>query len=201
MKSRITEENRQMFEKIFGEGNINEANNQAVEMMKQNNKRQTFAMNFVEKFFNFVSLIMAKVVPICCLFSVISNTRIETEGFIGTLKEILKVSFHECFWIIVSAGIIWIGVEVLRFISLLIINIVYTFEIRYRVKKVGALQTRVRENLKKQDSESKKEETNDPDASKSNLNRTEYSDEEIIKKAQEMAKAYEQQKNLNKPQQ
>ena len=202
MKPKLTEENRQMFEKIFGEGNINEMNNQAVEMMKQKNKRQTFAMNFVEKFFNFVSLIMAKVVPICCLFSVISNTRIETESFIETLKSILKVSFHECFWIIVSAGIIWIGVEVLRIISLLIINIAYTFEIRYRVKKVGALQTRVRENLKKQDSESKKEETDpEPDANKSNLNRTKYSDEEIIKKAQEMAKAYEQQKNLNKPQQ
>ena len=68
MKKKLTEENRQMFEKIFGEGNINEVNNQAVEMMKQNNKRQTFTMNFVEKFFNFVSLIMAKVVPICCLF-------------------------------------------------------------------------------------------------------------------------------------
>ena len=200
MKPRLTEENRQMFEKIFGEGNINEANNQAVEMMKQNTKRQTFAMNFVEKFFNFVSLIMAKVVPICCLFSVISNARIETESFIETLKAVLKVSFHECFWIIVSAGIIWISVEVLRIIVLLIINIVYTFEIRYRVKKVSALQTQVRENLKKQDSESKKEET-DPDANKSNLNRTKYSDEEIIKKAQEMAKAYEEQKNLNKPQQ
>ena len=201
MKSKLTEENRQMFEKIFGEGNINEVNNQAVEMMKQNNKRQTFAMNFVEKFFNFVSLIMAKVVPICCLFSVISNTRIETVSFIETLKAILKVSFHECFWIIVSAGIIWIGVEVLRIIDLLIINIVYTFEIRYRVKKVSSLQSKVREHLKKQDSESKKTETDpDPDANKSNLNRTEYSDEEIIKKAQEMAKAYEQ-KNLNKPQQ
>lgn len=200
MKSRLTEENRQMFEKIFGEGNITEANNQAVEMMKQNTKRQTFAMNFVEKFFNFVSLIMAKVVPICCLFSVISNIQIETESFIETLKAVLKVSFHECFWIIVSAGFIWIGVEVLRIIVLLIINIAYTFEIRYRVKKVSALQTQVRENLKKQDSESKKEET-DPDANKSNLNRTEYSDEEIIKKAQEMAKAYEEQKNSNKPHQ
>lgn len=188
-----------MFEKIFGEGNINEANNQAVEMIKQNNKRQTFAMNFVEKFFNFVSLIMAKVIPICCLFSVISNTQIETGSFIKTLKTVLKVSFHECFWIIASAGIIWVGIEVLRFISLLIINIVYTFEIRYRVKKVGSLQSRVRECFKKQDSESKKTET-DPDANKSNLNRTEYSDEEIIKKAQEMAKAYEQ-KNSNKPQQ
>ena len=201
MKSKLTEENRQMFEKIFGEGNINEMNNQAVEMMKQKNKRQTFAMNFVEKFYDFVSLIMAKIVPICCLFSVISNTRIETGSFIETLKTILKVSFHECFWIIISAGIIWIGVEILRFIVLLIINIVYTFEIRYRVKKVSSLQSRVRECLKKQDAvESKKTET-DPDANKSNLNRTEYSDEEIIKKAQEMAKAYEQQKNSNKPQQ
>ena len=200
MKPRLTEENRQMFEKIFGEGNINEVNNKAVEMMKQNTKRQTFAMNFVERFYDFVSLIMAKVVPICCLFSVISNVRIETESFIETLKAVLKVSFHECFWIIVSAGIIWIGVEVLRIIVLLIINIVYTFEIRYRVKKVSALQTQVRENLKKQDSESKKEET-DPDANKSNLNRTEYSDEDIIKKAQEMTKAYEEQKNSNKPQQ
>lgn len=200
MKSKLTEENRQMFEKIFGEGNINEANNQAVEMIKQNNKRQTFAMNFVEKFFNFVSLIMAKVIPICCLFSVISNIQIETGSFIETLKTVLKVSSHECFWIITSAGIVWIGIEVLRFISLLIINIVYTFEIRYRVKKVSSLQSRVRECLKKQDiTESKKTET-DPDANKSNLNRTEYSDEEIIKKAQEMAKAYEQ-KNLNKPQQ
>ena len=189
-----------MFEKIFGEGNINEVNNQAIEMIKQKNKRQTFAMNFVEKFFNFVSLIMAKVVPICCLFSVISNTRIETESFIETLKTVLKVSFHECFWIIVSAGVIWVGVEVLRIIVLLIINIAYTFEIRYRVKKVSSLQSQVRENLKKQDiAESKKEET-DPDANKSNLNRTEYSDEEIIKKAQEMAKTYEQ-KNLNKQQQ
>ena len=202
MKSKLTEENRQMFEKIFGEGNINEVNNQAVEMMKQKNKRQTFTMNFVEKFFNFVSLIMAKVVPICCLFSVISNTRIEAESFIGTLKTILKVSFHECFWIVVSSGIIWVSVEVLRIIILLIINIVYTFEIQYRVKKVSVLQTQVREKLKKQDSESKKEEPDqaDPDANKSNLNRTEYSDEEIIKKAQEMAKAYEQ-KNLNKPHQ
>lgn len=200
MKSKLTEENRQMFEKIFGEGNINEVNNQAIEMIKQKNKRQTFAMNFVEKFFNFVSLIMAKVVPICCLFSVISNTRIETESFIETLKTVLKVSFHECFWIIVSAGVIWVGVEVLRIIVLLIINIAYTFEIRYRVKKVSSLQSQVRENLKKQDiAESKKEET-DPDANKSNLNRTEYSDEEIIKKAQEMAKTYEQ-KNLNKQQQ
>lgn len=199
MKSKLTEENRQMFEKIFGEGNINEMNNQAVEMMKQKNKRQTFAMNFVEKFYDFVSLIMAKVVPICCLFSVISNTRIETGSFFETLKAVLSVSFHECFWIIISAGIIWIGVEILRFIVLLIINVIYTFEIRYRVKKVSTLQTQVRENLKKQDSESKKEET-DPDANKSNLNRTEYSDEEIIKKAHEMAKAYEQ-KNLNKPQQ
>lgn len=199
MKNKLTEENRQMFEKIFGEGNINEVNNQAVEMMKQNNKRQTFAMNFVEKFFNFVSLIMAKVVPICCLFSVISNTLIETENFIKTLKTILKVSFHDCFWIIVSAGIIWVGVEVLRIIILLIINIIYTFEIRYRIKKVRSLQSKVRECLKKQDSESKKEKT-DPDANKSNLNRTEYSDEEIIKKAQEMAKAYEQ-KNSNKPHQ
>jgi hypothetical protein len=198
MKSKLTEENRQMFEKIFGEGNINEVNNQAVEMMKQNNKRQTFAMNFVEKFFNFVSLIMAKVVPICCLFSVISNTRIETENFIETLKTVLEINFKQCFWIIASAGIIWISVEVLRFISLLIINIVYTFEIRYRVKKVRVLQDQVRQNLKKQDSESKKEETTDPDANKSNLNRTKYSDEEIIKKAQEMAKAYEQ-KNLNNP--
>ena len=198
MKSKLTEENRQMFEKIFGEGNINEVNNQAVEMMKQNNKRQTFTMNFVEKFFNFVSLIMAKVVPIYCLFSVISNTRIETESFIGTLKMILKVSFHECFWVIVSAGIIWINVEILRIIVLLIINVVYTFEIRYRVKKVGSLQSRVREHFKKQDSESKKVET-DSDANKSNLNRTEYSDEEIIKKAHEMVKAYEEQKNLNKP--
>lgn len=195
MKPKLTEENRQMFEKIFGEGNINEVNNQAVEMMKQKNKQQTFAMNFVEKFFNFVSLIMAKVVPICCLFLVISKTRIETKSFIETLKAILKVSFRECFWIIVSAGIVWIGVEVLRFIALLIINIVYTFEIRYRVKKVSSLQTQVRENLKKQDSESKKEETN-PDDNKSNLNRTEYSDEEIIKKAQEMAKAYEEQKKF-----
>lgn len=199
MKKKLTEENRQMFEKIFGEGNINEVNNQAVEMMKQNNKRQTFAMNFVEKFFNFVSLIMAKVVPICCLFSVISNTLIETESFNKTLKTILKVSFHDCFWIIVSAGIIWVGVEVLRIVILLIINIIYTFEIRYRVKKVRSLQSKVRECLKKQDSESKKEKT-DPDANKSNLNRTEYSDEEIIKKAQEMAKAYEQ-KNSNKPHQ
>lgn len=199
MKKKLTEENRQMFEKIFGEGNINEVNNQAVEMMKQNNKRQTFAMNFVEKFFNFVSLIMAKVVPICCLFSVISNTLIETESFNKTLKTILKVSFHDCFWIIVSAGIIWVGVEVLRIIILLIINIIYTFEIQYRVKKVRSLQSKVRECLKKQDSESKKEKT-DPDANKSNLNRTEYSDEEIIKKAQEMAKAYEQ-KNSNKPHQ
>ena len=199
MKKKLTEENRQMFEKIFGEGNINEVNNQAVEMLKQNNKRQTFAMNFVEKFFNFVSLIMAKVVPICCLFSVISNTLIETESFNKTLKTILKVSFHDCFWIIVSAGIIWVGVEVLRIIILLIINIIYTFEIRYRVKKVRSLQSKVRECLKKQDSESKKEKT-DPDANKSNLNRTEYSDEEIIKKAQEMAKAYEQ-KNSNKPHQ
>ena len=199
MKKKLTEENRQMFEKIFGEGNINEVNNQAVEMMKQNNKRQTFAMNFVEKFFNFVSLIMAKVVPICCLFSVISNTLIETESFIKTLKTILKVSFHDCFWIIVSAGIIWVSVEVLRIIILLIINIIYTFEIQYRVKKVRSLQSKVRECLKKQDSESKKEKT-DTDANKSNLNRTEYSDEEIIKKAQEMAKAYEQ-KNSNKPHQ
>ena len=199
MKKKLTEENRQMFEKIFGEGNINEVNNQAVEMLKQNNKRQTFAMNFVEKFFNFVSLIMAKVVPICCLFSVISNTLIETESFNKTLKTILKVSFHDCFWIIVSAGIIWVGVEVLRIIILLIINIIYTFEIRYRVKKVRSLQSKVRECLKKQDSESKKEKT-DPDANKSNLNRTEYSDEEIIKKAKEMAKAYEQ-KNSNKPHQ
>lgn len=199
MKKKLTEENRQMFEKIFGEGNINEVNNQAVEMMKQNNKRQTFAMNFVEKFFNFVSLIMAKVVPICCLFSVISNKLIETENFIKTLKTILKVSFHDCFWIIVSAGIIWVGVEVLRIIILLIINIIYTFEIQYRVKKVRSLQSKVRECLKKQDSESKKEKT-DTDANKSNLNRTEYSDEEIIKKAQEMAKAYEQ-KNSNKPHQ
>lgn len=199
MKKKLTEENRQMFEKIFGEGNINEVNNQAVEMMKQNNKRQTFAMNFVEKFFNFVSLIMAKVVPICCLFSVISNTLIETESFNKTLKTILKVSFHDCFWIIVSAGIIWVGVEVLRIIILLIINIIYTFEIQYRVKKVRSLQSKVRECLKKQDSESKKEKT-DPDANKSNLNRTEYSDEEIIKRAQEMAKAYEQ-KNSNKPHQ
>ena len=196
MKKKLTEENRQMFEKIFGEGNINEVNNQAVEMMKQNNKQQTFTMNFVEKFFNFVSLIMAKVVPICCLFSVISNTLIETESFNKTLKTILKVSFHDCFWIIASAGIIWVGVEVLRIIILLIINIIYTFEIRYRVKKVRSLQSKVRECLKKQDSESKKEKT-DPDANKSNLNRTEYSDEEIIKKAQEMAKAYEQ-KNSNK---
>lgn len=201
MKSKLTEENRQMFEKIFGEGNINEVNNQAVEMMKQKNKRQTFTMNFVEKFFNFVSLIMAKVVPICCLFSVISNTRIETGSFIETLITILKVNFKQCFWIIVSAGIIWISVEVLRIIILLIINIVYTFEIRYRVKKVSSLQSQVRECLKKQDiAESKKTET-DPDANKSNLNRTEYSDEEIIKKAQEMAKAYEEQKNSNKPQQ
>lgn len=199
MKKKLTEENRQMFEKIFGEGNINEVNNQAVEMMKQNNKRQTFVMNFVEKFFNFVSLIMAKVVPICCLFSVISNTLIETESFNKTLKTILKVSFHDCFWIIVSAGIIWVGVEVLRIIILLIINIIYTFEIQYRVKKVRSLQSKVRECLKKQDSESKKEKT-DPDANKSNLNRTEYSDEEIIKRAQEMAKAYEQ-KNSNKPHQ
>lgn len=199
MKKKLTEENRQMFEKIFGEGNINEVNNQAVEMMKQNNKRQTFTMNFVEKFFNFVSLIMAKVVPICCLFSVISNKLIETENFIKTLKTILKVSFHDCFWIIVSAGIIWVGVEVLRIIILLIINIIYTFEIQYRVKKVRSLQSKVRECLKKQDSESKKEKT-DTDANKSNLNRTEYSDEEIIKKAQEMAKAYEQ-KNSNKPHQ
>ena len=199
MKKKLTEENRQMFEKIFGEGNINEVNNQAVEMMKQNNKRQTFAMNFVEKFFNFVSLIMAKVVPICCLFSVISNTLIETESFNKTLKTILKVSFHDCFWIIASAGIIWVGVEVLRIIILLIINIIYTFEIQYRVKKVRSLQSKVRECLKKQDSESKKEKT-DPDANKSNLNRTEYSDEEIIKKAQEMAEAYEQ-KNSNKPHQ
>ena len=199
MKKKLTEENRQMFEKIFGEGNINEVNNQPVEMMKQNNKQQTFTMNFVEKFFNFVSLIMAKVVPICCLFSVISNTLIETESFNKTLKTILKVSFHDCFWIIVSAGIIWVGVEVLRIVILLIINIIYTFEIRYRVKKVRSLQSKVREYLKKQDSESKKEKT-DPDANKSNLNRTEYSDEEIIKKAQEMAKAYEQ-KNSNKPHQ
>ena len=199
MKSKLTEENRQMFEKIFGEGNINEMNNQAVEMMKQKNKRQTFAMNFVEKFYDFVSLIMAKVVPICCLFSVISNTQIETGSFFETLKAILKVSFHECFWIIISAGFIWIGVEILRFIVLLIINVVYTFEIRYRVKKVSSLQSKVRECLKKQDiAESKK---TDPDANKSNLNRTEYSDEEIIKKAQEMAKVYEQQKNSNKPQQ
>lgn len=199
MKKKLTEENRQMFEKIFGEGNINEVNNQAVEMMKQNNKQQTFTMNFVEKFFNFVSLIMAKVIPICCLFSVISNTLIKTESFNKTLKTILKVSFHDCFWIIVSAGIIWVGVEVLRIIILLIINIIYTFEIRYRVKKVRSLQSKVRECLKKQDSESKKEKT-DPDVNKSNLNRTEYSDEEIIKKAQEMAKAYEQ-KNSNKPHQ
>ena len=111
----------------------------------------------------------------------------------------MKVSFHDCFWIIVSAGIIWVGVEVLRIIILLIINIIYTFEIRYRIKKVRSLQSKVRECLKKQDSESKKEKT-DPDANKSNLNRTEYSDEEIIKKAQEMAKAYEQ-KNSNKPHQ
>ena len=130
---------------------------------------------------------------------VISNTRIKTESFIETLKTVLKVSFYECFWIIASAGIIWISVEVLRFISLLIINIVYTFEIRYRVKKVRVLQEQVRQNLKKQDSESKKNET-DPDSNKSNLNRTEYSDEEIIKKAHEMAKKYEEQKNSNKPQ-
>lgn len=199
MKSKLTEENRQMFEKLFGEGNINGENNQVIEMLKQNNKQQTFAMNFVEKFFNFVSLIMAKVVPICCLFSVISNIRIETESFIETLETVLKVNFKYCFWIILSALIVWVCVEILRILVLLIINIIYTFEIHYRVKKVGALQEQVRQNLKKQDSESKKNET-DSDANKSNLNRTKYSDEEIIKKAHELTKAYEQ-KNSNKPKQ
>lgn len=161
-RKQIDPDHAEIFKQMFGE----ESQGDGVDIMDPKLKEQIKNMSsplplkICESFFNFLTYIFTRIMPIALIsitiFSLVISGYTHLDSIRDTYITVFSVVIPKIFNIVVVVASIWIILQVINYLIQFIIVKVYDIKLKKLIKEYNVLETQIKKNLKKKDTEEEK---------------------------------------------